>query len=61
MFVPCFVVQCFVLSSFEITLMRNRELVALLWLSSWWLFLTEPWVGLQCVIVGFPDHTHLLF
>ena len=26
-----------------------------------WLFLVEPWVGLQCVIVVFPDHTHLLF
>ena len=26
-----------------------------------WLFLTVPWVGLQCVIVEFPDHTHLLF
>ena len=25
-----------------------------------WLFLTVPWVGLQCVIVVFPDHTHLL-
>ena len=36
-------------------------------LSSWcllivmWLFLTVPKVGLQCVIVVFPDHTHLLF
>ena len=20
-----------------------------------------PWVGLKCVIVVFPDHTHLLF
>ena len=20
-----------------------------------------PWVGLQCVIVVFPDHTHFLF
>ena len=20
-----------------------------------------PWVGLQCVIMVFPDHTHLLF
>ena len=20
-----------------------------------------PWVGMQCVIVVFPDHTHLLF
>ena len=26
-----------------------------------WLFITVPWVGLQCVIVVFPDHTHLLF
>ena len=25
-----------------------------------WLFLTVPWVGLQCVIVVFPDHTPLL-
>ena len=25
-----------------------------------WLFLTLPWVGLQCVIVMFPDQTHLL-
>ena len=23
------------------------------------LFLTVTWVGLQCVIVVFPDHTHL--
>ena len=26
-----------------------------------WLFLTVPWVGLHCVIVVFPDHTHLIF
>ena len=26
-----------------------------------WLFLTVPWVGLQCVIVVFPDHTNSLF
>ena len=26
-----------------------------------WLFLTVPWVGLQCVIVVVHDHTHLLF
>ena len=26
-----------------------------------WLFLTVLWVGLQFVIVIFPDHTHLLF
>ena len=29
---------------------------------SWlWLFLEVLWVGLQCVIVVFPDQTHLLF
>ena len=26
-----------------------------------WLFLTVPWVGLQCVIVVFPDHTTYFF
>ena len=26
-----------------------------------WLFFTAPWVGLQFVIVVFPDHTYLLF
>ena len=26
-----------------------------------WLFLAVPLVGLQCVILVFPDHTHLLF
>ena len=26
-----------------------------------WPFLTVHWVGLQCVIVVFPDHTNLLF
>ena len=46
--------------------MGKRELVALVGLSSWclviavWLFLTVPWVGLQFVIVVFPDYTHLL-
>ena len=25
-----------------------------------WLFLTVPCVGLQCVIMVFPDHTYLL-
>ena len=48
--------------------MRKRELVALLSLSYrcfvtvnvLWLFLMVPWVGLQCVIVVFGDHTHFL-
>ena len=26
-----------------------------------WLFFTVMWVRLQCVIMVFPDHTHLLF
>ena len=54
---------------FAIILKRKRKLVALLLLSYRciitinviWLFLTMPCVGLQCVIVVFPDHTHLLF
>ena len=54
-------------SSIAIILMGKRELVALLYLSSWclvmveWLFLTVPWGCLRFVIVVFPDHTHLLF
>ena len=47
----------------------KRKLLALLLLSYrcivtinvLWLFLTVPWVGLQCVTVVFPDHTHLFF
>ena len=26
-----------------------------------WLFLTMPWVGLQCLLVVFPDYTHFFF
>ena len=57
----------FVHSSFAVTLMGKRKLVALLRLFSWcfvvvvWLFLAVPRVCLQFVIVVFPDHTHLLF
>ena len=46
--------------------MANRELVALLSLSSWclvmavWLFLAMPWVCLRFVIVVFPDHTCIM-
>ena len=67
---PCF---CYALlcvhSSFAIILKRKIELVALLLLSYRcvvnvnlpWLFLVVPCVGLQFVIVVFPDHTRLLF
>ena len=56
-------------SSFAIILEWKRKLVALLLLSYicivtvnvLWLFLTVPWIGLPCVIVVFPDHTHLPF
>ena len=47
--------------------MGKRELIALLYLSSWCLvmverlFLAVPRGCLQFVIVVFPDHTHLLF
>ena len=53
--------------SIAIILMGNRELVALLNLSSWCLVMVERLflavLGgcLQFVIVVFPDHTHLLF
>ena len=54
-------------SSIEIILRRERELIALLNLSSLclvmveWLFLAVPWGCLRFVIVVFPGHTHLLF
>ena len=55
--------------SFAIILKRKRELVGLLLLSygclvtvnAPWLFLTVPWIGLQYVIVVYPDHTHLFY
>ena len=66
----CYSLLC-VHSSFAIVLKRNRKLFALLIIvlqrcivtfainALWFLFMVE-WVGLQCVIVVFPDHTHLL-
>ena len=64
----CYALLC-VHSSFAIILKRKRKLVVLLLLSYRcivtvdvvWLFLTQSWVDLQCVIVVFPDHTHLPF
>ena len=53
--------------SIAIILAGKRELVALLYLSSWCLVLVEPLFlavpqgCLRFVIVVFPDHTHLLF
>ena len=68
LFLLCYTLLCF-LSSFAIILKRKGKLVALLLLSYrclatanvLWLFLTLPLVGLQCVIVVFPDHSHLFF
>ena len=64
----CFGIH-YLMSSIEIILPRKGELVTLLLLSFGCLvtvnvlklFLTVPLVGLQFVIVVFPDHTHLLF
>ena len=64
----CCILLC-AISSFVIILKMKREMVALLLLSYGCLvtvkvmcfFLTVPLVGLRCVIVVFPDHTHLLF
>ena len=57
----------YVHSSIAIILMGKRELIALLYLSSWCqvmngrLFFAMPRGCQQFVIVVFPDHTHLLF
>ena len=48
--------------SFVIILMGKKELFALLLYQA--VFCSSfavSWVGLRCVIVIFPDHTHLLF
>ena len=60
------IVLLYVNSNFAISLMRKRELAALLGLPCLclvivvWLFLAVPCVCLQFGIVVFPDHTHLL-
>ena len=68
-FCNCSMLCCallYVHSSFAISLIGKRDLVALLSLSSLclvivvWLFLAVPWVCLQFVIVAFSNHTHLL-
>ena len=57
----------YVHSSIAIILMGKRELIALLYLSSWrlvmveLLFLAVSRGCLQFVIVVFPDHTHSIF
>ena len=64
----CYALLC-VYSSFTIIMKKKRKPVALLLLSYrcivtiivMSLFLTVPWIGLQCVVVVFSDHTHLLF
>ena len=66
-FVSC-ALRC-VHSSFAIILKRKRQLVAFLLLSYrciitvhvLWLSQTVLWVGLQCVLMVYPDHSHLLF
>ena len=64
----CYALLC-VHSSLVIILKRKRKLVTLILLSYrcivtvnvLWLFLAVPWVGLQCVIMVFPYHIHLIF
>ena len=63
----CTCTLLYVHSSIAIILLGNRELVALLNLSSWCLVMVErlllavPWGCLRFVILVFADHTHLLF
>ena len=64
----CYALLC-IHYSFAIILKRKRKLVGLLirpyicivTIHVLWPFLTVPLVGLQCMILMFPDHTHLLF
>ena len=66
LFGPCLVINYWdVLFSFAIILTSKREHDALRYclptINVLRLFLTVPWIGLKCVIVVFPDHTHSLF
>ena len=64
----CYALLC-VHSNVAIILKRRRKPVASLLLphrcivtiNVQWFSLTVPWVGLQYMIVMFPDHTRLLF
>ena len=68
MYLVCYAILC-VHSSFAIILKGKIKLVTLLVLSYrcivtinvLWLFLTVQSAGLQCMIVVFPDRSHLLF
>ena len=63
----CSMFSCTLLYAHSSIAMGNRELVALLNLSSWclvmveWLFLAVPWGCLRFVSVVFPVHTHIFF
>ena len=65
---PCFVGQ-YLVSSFAIISLGKKDSCLLYFncllmpfdSSVLCLFLTVLWVGLQCVIVAFPSHTHLIF
>ena len=55
-------------SNFSIISLSKRELAALIVINCCYMtvsvlcrILTVPWVCLQCVIVAFPSHTHLLY
>ena len=62
-----YLVCCTVLSivlCFAIISLGKRDLVAFLYnvtVVVLCLFLTVPWIGLQCVIAAFPGDIHLLF
>ena len=66
MFNPCFSVVLCVISSFTVISIGAGHFTLIAFLrhvtvSILCLFLAVPWVGLQCLIVAFPSHTHLLF
>ena len=63
-FVPCLVRHYLVFFLVMQPSWRGRENMIpyfnfLPTINALWLLLVVPWVGLKCVIVGLPDHTHL--
>ena len=65
MFGSCFVMQYYVSFLILQSSCRGRESLLLylycLIVGVIWPFLIVLWVDLQCVVVVFSDHTHLLF
>ena len=56
-----FVLLCITLCPFIVKRKRKLLYRCVVTINVLWLFLALTWIGLQFVVVVFPDHTHLIF